>query len=64
VTSGDRTSHFTLSHFLATAEQTRREFATPLRLGRERKIQVRLLGGLLIWLTSLYCAPRRRSSLK
>jgi hypothetical protein len=48
--------------FLAAAEQTRCEFATPLRPGRERKIQVRLLGGLLIWLTSLYCAPRRRAS--
>jgi len=47
--------------FLAAAERTRREFATPLRSGRERKIQVRLLGGLLIWLTSLYCAPRRRA---
>jgi len=46
--------------FLAEAERTRRECDTPLRPGRERKIQVRLLGGLVIWLTSLYCPPRRR----
>lgn len=30
--------------FLAAAERTRRDCATPLRRGRERKIRVRLLG--------------------
>jgi len=40
-------------------ERTRRGFAYPLERGRLRQIRVRLLGGLLIWVTSLYCAPRR-----
>jgi hypothetical protein len=39
-------------------ERTRRGFAYPLERGRPRQIRVRLLGGLLIWITSLYCAPR------
>ncbi len=39
-------------------ERTRRGFAYPLERGRSRQIRVRLLGGLLIWFTSLYCAPR------
>lgn len=39
-------------------ERTRRSFAYPLERGRPRQIRVRLLGGLLIWVTSLYCAPR------
>lgn len=45
--------------FATSTEATRREFEFPLRPGRERKIQVRLLGGLLVWVTSLYCAVRR-----
>jgi hypothetical protein len=39
-------------------EGTRRGFAYPLERGRSRQVRVRLLGGLLIWVTSLYCAPR------
>jgi hypothetical protein len=45
--------------FAASSEETRQRFARPLRRGRERKIQVRLLGGLVVWVTSLYCAARR-----
>ena len=45
--------------FVDATEATRQGFAQPLRRGRERKIQLRLLGGLLVWVTSLYCAVRR-----
>jgi hypothetical protein len=45
--------------FAAATERTRREFGTPLQPGRARKMQVRLLGGLVLWITSLYCAARR-----
>lgn len=50
------------SEFAASTEALRRGFAEPLRPGRERKIQMRLLGGLLVWVTSLYCAVRRRKN--
>jgi hypothetical protein len=46
--------------FAASTETLRGEFALPLRTGRQRKIQVRLLGGLVVWVTSLYCAVRRQ----
>jgi hypothetical protein len=45
--------------FVDSTEETRRDYAVPLRAGRERKVQVRLLGGLVVWITSLYCALRR-----
>lgn len=45
--------------FDKACERTRRGFAYPLERGRERQIRVRLLGGLVMWVTSLYCAPRR-----
>lgn len=48
--------------FAATAEATRRGFSVPLREGRNRDVQVRLLGGLVVWITSLYCAARRPPS--
>lgn len=44
--------------FEDACEDTRQGFAYPLERGRSRQIRVRLLGGLLIWVTSLYCAPR------
>ena len=47
--------------FDAASEQTRTAYAQPLTLGRKRTIRVRLLGGLLIWVASLYCAPRKGS---
>lgn len=45
--------------FDAACEQTRRNFAYPLATGRMRQIRVRLLSGLVIWVSSLYCAPRK-----
>ena len=45
--------------FTETCERTRRDTAVPLSRGRPRQIQVRLLGGLIMWVTSLYCAPRK-----
>lgn len=44
--------------FDQACERTRNGFAYPLERGRMRSIRVRLLGGLLMWVTSLYCAPR------
>lgn len=49
-----------LPEFETASEQTRTSYRYPLARGRNRQIRVRLLGGLLIWVTSLYCAPRRR----
>lgn len=46
--------------FQEACERTRREAAVPLGRGRLRQIQVRLLGGLIMWVSSLYCAPRKR----
>ena len=45
--------------FAESTEALRKGFAEPLERGRERKIQVRLLGGLVVWVTSLYCEFRR-----
>jgi len=45
--------------FEHACERTRDSFAYPLERGRPRQVGIRLLGGLLIWVTSLYCAPRR-----
>ena len=43
----------------AASEQTRRHFKQPLARGRNRSIKVRLLGGFVMWITSLYCEPKR-----
>jgi len=45
--------------FAAAAEQTRRNYGTPLAKGRDRTMAVKLLGGVMMWITSLYCEPRR-----
>lgn len=42
------------------AEQTRQQFSRPLQKGRERTVAVRLLGGLLVWATTLYCSPKKK----
>jgi hypothetical protein len=47
-------------HVEQAAEQTRRQFSRPLQKGRERTIAVRLLGGMLVWATTLYCAPKKK----
>jgi hypothetical protein len=39
--------------------QTRKNYRVPLARGRMRPLRLRLLGGLLVWVTSLYCEPRR-----
>lgn len=49
------------AEFDAACEQTRAEFQQPLARGRKRAISVRLLGGLVMWVASLYCAPPRNS---
>jgi hypothetical protein len=41
------------------AEQTRKNFSHPLAKGRKRSIRVKLLGGFMMWISSLYCEPRR-----
>jgi hypothetical protein len=41
------------------AEQTRQDFSHPLAKGRKRSIRVKLLGGFVMWISSLYCEPRR-----
>lgn len=46
--------------FQQRSEQTRKGFSCPLQKGRERTIAVRLLGGMLIWATTLYCSPRKK----
>lgn len=48
--------------FERQAERSRDQFDTPLEKGRQRTVRVRLLGGLLVWITSLYCPPKRRGS--
>jgi hypothetical protein len=45
--------------FEEACEKTRRNYCVPLARGRMRPLRIRLLGGLLVWVTSLYCEPRR-----
>ena len=47
--------------FDRACERTRDGFAYPLERGRTRSRKVRMLGGLVLWITSLYCAARRGS---
>ena len=46
--------------FDQACERTRDHFAYPLERGRQRSRKVRMLGGLVLWITSWYCAARRR----
>jgi hypothetical protein len=47
--------------FVEQAEQkTRKEFSRPLTKGRVRTVAVRLLGGMVLWMTTLYCPPKRK----
>ena len=46
--------------FDEACEQTRRHYRYPLCRGRKRPLQVRLLGGLLLWVTSLYESVHQR----
>jgi hypothetical protein len=47
--------------FSATAEQTRQEYSVPLSKGRDRRMSIQLLGGVIMWITSLYCERTKRS---
>jgi hypothetical protein len=47
------------AEFAAACEQTRTGHLQPLARGRERTIRVRLWGGLVMWVASLYCEPRK-----
>jgi hypothetical protein len=40
--------------FSAAAEQTRQEYSVPLSKGRDRRMSIQLLGGVIMWITSLY----------
>lgn len=42
------------------AENTRQHFSRPLQKGRERTTSIRLLGGMIIWAVTLYCAPKKK----
>ena len=44
----------------AQREASRKSFSYRLNRGRERAVQLRLMGGLVVWICSLYCQPRRR----
>jgi hypothetical protein len=44
--------------FDEACERTRQNYRFPLSRGRNRSLRIHLLGGLLIWVTSLYCEPR------
>ena len=52
------------SGFDEACEQTRQNYRFPLSRGRTRPLGIRLLGGLLVWVTSLYCEPRSGRSRK
>ena len=41
------------------SEQTRVGFSYPLARGRERAIRVQLLGNFFMWVSSLYCEPKK-----
>lgn len=47
-------------HVEQAARQTRKQFSRPLTKGRERTIAVRLLGGMVLRMTTLYCSPKRK----
>jgi len=40
-------------------QQVRQDAAIPLRAPQSRPLKVRLLCGLVLWVTTAYCAPRR-----
>jgi len=42
------------------AKQSRKNFSRSLEKGKERTIAVRLLGGMILWMTTLYCPPKKK----
>jgi hypothetical protein len=47
-------------HLDEAARKTRNDFSRPLTKGRNRTVAVRLLGGMILWMTTLYCPPKRK----
>jgi hypothetical protein len=47
-------------HVDQAAERTRKRFSRPLEKGRVRTIAVRLLGGMILWVSTLYCPPKKK----
>jgi hypothetical protein len=47
-------------HVERADERTRKGFSRSLEKGRVRMIAVRLLGGMVLWVSSLYCPPKRK----
>ena len=47
------------SAFEEACEETRKSYDVPLAKGRMRSIRVQLVGGLIFWINSLYCEPKR-----
>ncbi len=47
-------------HIDKADEQTRKGFSRPLEKGRVRMIPVRLLGGMVLWVSTLYCPPKKK----
>lgn len=46
--------------FQQMAKETRKNYRFPLARGCNRTRRIRLLGGLVVWMASLYCAPRKK----
>ena len=44
-----------------TAAELREQAARPLRAPEKRTLRMQLLGGLMLWVTTLYCGPRART---
>ena len=47
-------------HVDQAGEQTRKGFSRPLEKGRIRMIAVRLLGGMVLWVSTRYCPPKKK----
>jgi hypothetical protein len=45
--------------FEASCEASRRAYDARLAKGRMRTIQMQLLGGLIVWVRTLYCPPKQ-----
>ena len=46
--------------FEKACQSSRDNFSRPLQKGREKRVAIRLLGGMLFWATALYCAPKKK----
>lgn len=46
--------------FEQSSEQTRKDYSQPLGRGKSQTTKLRLLGGMIIWVTSLCCPPRKK----